>query len=123
MFHTDYTGPTGLIGTGPDLARFGQAFLNGGELDGQRILNAESVAAMLNTGFGENTGPDGERMGLGWHWWQSPAGPFRGHGGAGPGFSAQLAIYPGREMVIVILGNNTLMDRISLTNFSASVFR
>ena len=67
MFHTDYTGPTGLIGTGPDLARFGQAFLNGGELDGQRILNAESVAAMLNTGFGENTGPDGERMGLGWH--------------------------------------------------------
>src|SRR5581483_8775377 len=39
--YTDYTGPTGLLGTGRDLARFGQAFLNGGELDGKRILRPE----------------------------------------------------------------------------------
>ena len=57
--YADYTGPTGLIGTGGDLARFGAAFLAGGELDGKRILKAETVAMMLNEGYGGNDGPDG----------------------------------------------------------------
>ena len=123
MLNTDYTGPTGLIGTGRDLARFGQAFLNGGELDGQRILKSESVDMMLNAGFGGNSGPDGDRMGLGWHWWNNAAIPFKGHGGDGPGFSAQLAIIADLKMVVVVLGNDTLCDRVGLTNLIAAVFK
>ncbi|HOB13376.1 MAG TPA: serine hydrolase domain-containing protein [Novosphingobium sp.] len=36
----------GLVGTAPDYARFVRAMLRGGELDGQRILSAETVAEM-----------------------------------------------------------------------------
>jgi D-alanyl-D-alanine carboxypeptidase len=120
--YTDYTGPTGLIGSGEDLARFGEAFLEGGALAGNRILKSETVAEMLDRGYGGNTGPDKDRMGLGWHWWNDAPLPFKGHGGEGPGFGAQLAIFPESNMVIALLTNDTLIDRIGLTNTVAAVF-
>ncbi len=46
--YTDQKGPTGQIGPPTDTARFIIAYLNGGELDGQRILLAESVAMLTN---------------------------------------------------------------------------
>jgi CubicO group peptidase (beta-lactamase class C family) len=121
--YTDYTGPTGLIGTAEDLARFGQAFLSSGQLDGNRILKPETVAAMLDTGFGGNTGPDKDRMGLGWHWWNNAPLPFKGHGGVGPGFGTQLAVFPAQKMVVVVLANDTLIDRVGLTNLVAAAFK
>jgi hypothetical protein len=42
--YTDQKGPTGPIGPATDTARFIMAYLNGGELDGQRILSEESLA-------------------------------------------------------------------------------
>jgi len=36
----------GLVGTAPDYARFVRAMLRGGELDGNRVLNAETVSEM-----------------------------------------------------------------------------
>jgi serine-type D-Ala-D-Ala carboxypeptidase len=41
-------GNAGLFSTAPDLARFMAMILNGGELDGVRILRPESVAAMTS---------------------------------------------------------------------------
>ncbi|MFO1254801.1 MAG: serine hydrolase domain-containing protein [Sphingomonadaceae bacterium] len=41
-----HNGGGGLIGTAPDYARFVRAMLRGGELDGQRILGADTVAEM-----------------------------------------------------------------------------
>jgi CubicO group peptidase (beta-lactamase class C family) len=121
--HTDYVAPTGLIGTAGDLARFGQAFLDAGALDGTRILGEAGVRAMLDEGYGANTGPDGDRMGLGWHWFDKEPLPFKGHGGDGPGFRAQLALYPDQRMVVVVIATDTLADRIGLTNLIAGVFR
>ncbi len=121
--YTDHTGPTGLLGTGVDLARFGQAFLAGGELDGRRILRVDTVKMMLDDGYGANTGPDKDRMGLGWHWWNEAPIPFKGHGGDGPGFGAQLAIFAAQKMVVVVLANDTLIDRIGLTNLIAATFQ
>ena len=40
-------GHAGLFSTADDLGRFARAILNGGALDGQRILRADTVAAML----------------------------------------------------------------------------
>ncbi|MDQ6788371.1 MAG: beta-lactamase family protein, partial [Acidobacteriota bacterium] len=56
-------GHAGLFSTGDDLARFCQMLLNGGILDGKRILSAQTVARM--------TAPivvseDGSTRGLGW---------------------------------------------------------
>jgi hypothetical protein len=42
--YTDQKEPTGPTGSAIDAAKFVMAFLNGGELDGQRILSEESVA-------------------------------------------------------------------------------
>ncbi|NCU11232.1 MAG: beta-lactamase family protein, partial [Sphingomonadaceae bacterium] len=36
----------GLVGTAPDYARFVRAMLRGGEIDGNRVLKAETVAEM-----------------------------------------------------------------------------
>lgn len=119
--YTDYLAPTGLIGTPGDLARFGQMFLSGGEIDGRRILSAASVRSMLEDGFGGQTGPDGDRLGLGWHWFDNQPIPFLGHGGDGPGFRAQLALFPERRMVVVVVVTDTLADRIGLTNLVARV--
>ncbi len=121
--YTDYLAPTGLIGTPGDLARFGAAFLDGGAFDGERILGAETVRAMLDEGYGGNTGPDGDRMGIGWHWFDREPVPFKGHGGDGPGFRAQLALFPDQRMVVVVIATDALTDRIRLTNLVAQVFR
>ncbi|HXG83342.1 MAG TPA: exo-beta-N-acetylmuramidase NamZ domain-containing protein [Pyrinomonadaceae bacterium] len=56
-------GHAGLFSTGDDLARYCQMLLNGGTLDGKRILSAQTVARM--------TAPivvseDGATRGLGW---------------------------------------------------------
>jgi CubicO group peptidase (beta-lactamase class C family) len=121
--YTDYTGPTGLLGTGEDLARFGQAFLDGCNGKDGPILRASTCATMLDEGYGGNDGPDQDRMGLGWHWWDNVPIPFKGHGGDGPGFGAQLAIFPAQKMVVVILANDTLIDRVGLTKQIAAVFK
>jgi CubicO group peptidase (beta-lactamase class C family) len=41
-----HSGGGGLVSTAPDYLRFAQMMLNGGELDGQRLLAAETVALM-----------------------------------------------------------------------------
>jgi CubicO group peptidase (beta-lactamase class C family) len=44
-------GAGGLSSSAADMGRFGQALLNGGELDGQRILKPETLAAMWTPQF------------------------------------------------------------------------
>lgn len=48
-----FSGGGGLYSTAPDYLRFLRALLNGGELDGVRILSAESVAAMGRNQIGD----------------------------------------------------------------------
>lgn len=44
-------GAGGVSSTAADMGRFGQALLNGGELDGKRILRPETLAAMMTPQF------------------------------------------------------------------------
>jgi CubicO group peptidase (beta-lactamase class C family) len=55
-------GHAGLFSTADDLARFAQMLLQGGSLDGARILAPETVALMTRPA----TLPGGVRRGLGW---------------------------------------------------------
>ena len=58
-------GAVGLVSTAADFMRFSQMLLNGGELDGVRILEAETVAQMTANGLGE-AALSTRRAGTGW---------------------------------------------------------
>ena len=55
----------GIVTTAGDYARFGQMLLNGGELDGVRILGRKTVDAMVGNHTGDMEIPT---TGPGFHW-------------------------------------------------------
>jgi CubicO group peptidase (beta-lactamase class C family) len=101
----------GLLSTAIDLARFYEAMLNGGQLDGKRIVSAKAVKEMTSIQTNEIEKPvgfvPGSEWGLGFALVEEPegatamlsAGAF-GHGGA---FGTQGWIDPQQEMVYVLL--------------------
>lgn len=72
---TMFSAGGGLVSTVPDYLRFGQMILNGGELDGVRVLKAGTVAAMGTNAltptqgtvsFGDGFNPPRPFSGYGW---------------------------------------------------------
>jgi CubicO group peptidase (beta-lactamase class C family) len=68
-----FSGGAGLVSTAPDYLRFCQMLLNGGELDGVRILSAKTVQQMTTNALPPNVRFAGEigqfvgpRVGTGW---------------------------------------------------------
>ncbi len=59
------SGGAGLVSTAGDYARFLQMLLNGGELDGVRLLSPKTVELMTADHIGERYGRPGEGFGLG----------------------------------------------------------
>jgi len=62
---TSYSGGAGLLSTANDYARFLQMTLNGGELDGERILSPKTVELMTMNHLGDIPFRPGEGFGLG----------------------------------------------------------
>lgn len=102
----------GLFGTAPDLARYGQMWLDGGALDGTRILPEELVAESIREGTGLDAPND--RRGLGWLMAPRPGEDAGNHSGRGlsqrayghTGFTGtSLWMDPERDLVIVLLTN------------------
>ena len=102
----------GLFGTAKDLLRYGQMWLNSGELDGVRILTNQIVAEAIR----EQTGLEApnDRRGLGWQMAPRPDGDPGNHSGRGlsqrafghTGFTGtSLWIDPERDLIIVLLTN------------------
>jgi CubicO group peptidase (beta-lactamase class C family) len=99
----------GLFSTAGDLVRFYQMVLNGGDLNGKRVLTADAVKQMTSLQSGElQTGfTPGNGWGLGFCLIRQPQGATAmlspgtyGHGGA---FGTQGWIDPQREMIFVLL--------------------
>lgn len=99
----------GLFSTAADLVRFYQMVLNGGELDGQRVVSEASVKEMTRVQTGDlTTGfTPGHAWGLGWCVLREPQGVVKmlspgtfGHGGA---FGTQGWVDPQRQMIFVLL--------------------
>jgi len=109
--NADFSGAAGVIGPASDTARFVMAFLNGGELDGARILSPESVAMMTNDSHIEAKGGTagfykGVKHGL--CWWIYPDGERLRimHSGDVPmGFSAIMQLYPEERLGVIVHGN------------------
>jgi uncharacterized protein YbbC (DUF1343 family)/CubicO group peptidase (beta-lactamase class C family) len=96
-------GHAGIFSTAHDLGRFAQMYLNGGVLDGVRLLKPETVAEMTRNQIGRL-----EERGLGW---ELNADYYMGHL-AGPttyghtGFTGMsLVIDPTRQLIVVLLTN------------------
>ena len=62
---TYYSGGAGLVSTVSDYARFLQMLLNGGELDGVRLVSPPTVAMMTRNSIGELSVGPGVKFGLG----------------------------------------------------------
>jgi len=120
--YTDYTPSTGLIGDAADVARLMRAYLNGGELDGQRILTAASVETMTHadrTGSAVPAFPD-QRQGLGWVV-ACGAEECLEHMGGGPGFGTAMRVYPREGLGVVVLTNDMTTDTDAILDLAAEV--
>jgi CubicO group peptidase (beta-lactamase class C family) len=99
----------GLVGGVDEAARFIMVHLNGGEVDGTRLLSAGSVAEM------QSVTPRGGKRDFGLGWFRSreagqkrPA--FVEHLGGGAGFWNVMRIYPEESLGVVMMGNTTSYD-------------
>lgn len=113
---TDANGPNpsgGLVSNARDLFRFYQMILNGGELQGQRVLSTAAVELMTSpqTGDLETGFTPGNCWGLGWCIINEPQGVTEmlspgsfGHGGA---FGTQGWIDPTTKTIYVLLIQRT----------------
>jgi CubicO group peptidase (beta-lactamase class C family) len=114
----------GLVSTADNMYRFYQMVLNGGELDGHRIVSKEAARAMvtvqtddLQTGFTRGNG-----WGLGWCIIRRPSGVTEmlssgtfGHGGL---YGTQGWVDPQRQAIFVLL-----IQRSDIENSDGSEIR
>ena len=115
-------GGVGLLSTVPDFMRFAQMLANGGELEGVRILETDTVAGMTENGLSDAV-LETRRGGLGWGLanvsvvldpasvaYPSSAGEFGWDGSAGTIFW----IHPEDELVIVLMWQSSPANPESL---------
>ena len=102
----------GLFSTASDMARFYQMVLNGGELDGKRVVSAKGVAEMTKP---HTAGGRTIQYGLGWFnnaaekkTTPSFSAKSFGHGGA---FGTHGWIDPEKKMVVVFMVQNVLVPK------------
>lgn len=121
----DSNPPTGLIGPATDLARYMMAYLNQGELEGTRILSAESINYMTNQGHIRSTKTiqaAAPVRGLGWAVYKDGEQPFYlEHSGNGPGFGSSMRLYPDLSLGLIVLANDTTYDREAILNLAAGL--
>ena len=117
-FYVDGPAYGGLVGPVEDAARFLQLHLRDGELDGTRILAAQSALSM------RQIHTQGRRFDLGLGWFRpakrratTPA--FVQHRGDGGAFATDMRIYPEAALGIVMMGNATSYDRDQIASLLA----
>lgn len=94
-----------IISTVGDLLRFARMHLEGGSLDGKRVLSEASVRAMQTPQT--PAGNFADHYGLGWALQTIDGATVVSHGGTTNGFQAQLALVPARGYAIAILTNSS----------------
>ncbi|MBI2390898.1 MAG: beta-lactamase family protein [Deltaproteobacteria bacterium] len=109
-----YYPATALRTTAADLGRFLAAIARGGELDGVRILKAETVAEMTKIQVAASA-PGNDITGQGLFWEHRPVAdrPAWGHGGSYYGASARMHL-DGRGVGVIVLANGDLHLRIAV---------
>jgi CubicO group peptidase (beta-lactamase class C family) len=127
-----FAGGAGLLSTARDYARFLQMILNGGELDGVRILGPRTVALMTHDQIGSLYPGPGAGFGLGFSTVEKPGGnglaPV-GSFGWGGAYATMYQVDPEDELVIVFMtqllpnGSGQARDRFPTLVYQALVDR
>lgn len=102
-----YSGGAGLVSTAADYARFLQMLLNGGVLDGVRLLAPSSVALMTSDHIGDRYGVPGVGFGLGFSVVEDMglrgAPGSEGEYGWGGAYHSTYWVDPAEQLVVVYL--------------------
>lgn len=102
-----FSGGAGLLSTATDYATFLQMMLNGGELDGTRVLSRTTVNSMIVSHTGDLDFRPGQGFGLGFSVVQDPAAlglpASLGEFGWGGAYHSTYWVDPVEEMVVVYL--------------------
>jgi CubicO group peptidase (beta-lactamase class C family) len=102
-----FSGGAGLLSTAEDYARFLQMMLNGGELDGQRVLSPKTVELMTVDHLGDVAFSPGEGFGLGFYVVEDlgarGAPGSVGEFGWGGAYHSQYWVDPAEELVVVYM--------------------
>jgi CubicO group peptidase (beta-lactamase class C family) len=124
--YTDQTPPSGLIGSTEDASRLVAAYLNGGELNGIRILSPESLNKMTYSGYSKIKGDDSSiyrRQGIGWQIYGGPGSDrwVLTHDGGGPGFSTKIQLYPDEKLGFILFTNDDTCEPWKIINLAAAI--
>lgn len=115
-----FSGGAGLVSTALDYARFLQMLLNGGELDGIRLLGPKTVELMTADHIGDTYGRPGAGFGLGFDILEDPglAGRYGSAGayGWGGAYHSTYLADPEEDMVIVLLTQTLPAGGLDLTS-------
>ncbi len=126
-----FSGGAGLLSTAPDYARFLQMLLNGGELDGVRLLSPKTVALMHANHVGDKYREQADGFGLGF--WvnleQGTVGEIGTEGayGWGSAYFPQYVVDPKERLIILFMtqhrpaGTSTLNRRVKNLTYQALI--
>ena len=120
LFNVSEGGGGGLVGPASEMIRFGQMMLNGGSLDGVRILSPGSVARLQEPQLLAT----GERLGIGlaWHFGGEAPYAYIEHDGGGPGLQAKLRLYMDDGLAVAMMANGAGIDRNEVAAAAANVY-
>jgi D-alanyl-D-alanine carboxypeptidase len=122
--YTDQTPSTALIGSVTDAARLITAYLNGGVLNGQRILSQKSITAMTYEGQIRVRNEDSlnyRRQGIGWQVYGKGGRWVLTHDGGGPGFSTKMQLYPDENLGLVLFTNDVTCEPGKIVNLAGTL--
>lgn len=124
-----FSGGAGLYSTAGDYGRFLQMLLNGGELDGVRLLSPRTVALMRENHTGNLFSWDTKAFGLGFWVNENPGnqGELIGEGayGWGSAYFPQYFVDPQEKLIGLLMcqlrptGNSNLNQRFKVTIYQA----
>jgi CubicO group peptidase (beta-lactamase class C family) len=121
-----FSGGAGLLSTARDYGRFLQMLLNGGALDGNRVLAPRTVELMSSNQTGTLLGADGMGFGLGFSTVERlGADGFRSVGsyGWGGAYGSSYSVDPKERLVIVFMVNQLPLQSDIASRFTTLVYQ
>ncbi len=94
----------GIISTATDLLRFARMHMNGGEIDGRRVLST-AAAQEMQTAQARGGGWDNS-WGVGWNLQPVDGVTTVGHNGSISGFESSLHLVPEQQTAFIVLTNS-----------------